>query len=117
MQEPEGKEIRIGDYIIINNTDKPCTRLIAEVVEVDQARNFVRAKYLCKNTNMKECYGRLSEATLISEFGVICGKERDMLKAAQISPSKALYRDGRSRDWQPQGENPIQELRKSERRK
>lgn len=32
-------EIKIGDYVIMNNSDKPCTRLIARVIELPDRSN------------------------------------------------------------------------------
>ena len=63
-------KIQIGDHIIMNDADKPCTRLIAQVIELPEGKDFVRARYICERTNMREPYGRLSGATLVSDFGV-----------------------------------------------
>lgn len=104
--------IGLGDYIIINDADKPCTRLIAEVIHVDHEKDFVRARYICKKTNMRECQGRLSKATLVSAFGVEMSFEENQVTATQVRPSTARYFDEEPRDWQPSGENPTQTLRR-----
>ena len=102
--------IKVGDYVIMNNSDKPCTRLIAQVIELPEGQDFVRGRYICKGTNMRYPYGRLSEATLVSDFGVELFFTGGRVSSEQVNPSAATYRDGRPREWQPGGENPEQEL-------
>jgi len=102
--------IKVGDYVIMNNTDKPCTRLIAQVIELPEGKDFVRGRYICKNTNMRYPQGGLSDATLVSDFGVELFFANGRISSEQVNPSVAKYRDGRPREWQPHGENPEQEL-------
>lgn len=106
--------IKVGDYVIMNNSDKPCTRLIAQVIELPEGKDFVRGRYICKNTNMRYPQGRLSEATLVSDFGVELSVELSLtngkISTEQVRPSVATYSDGKPRQWQPDGENPEQEL-------
>lgn len=109
--------ISIGDYVIMNDADKPCTRLIAQVAELPEGKDFLRARYICERTNMREPYGRLSGATLVSDFGVEMTFEGDTVTTEQVRPSVATYRDGRPREWQPHGENPTQQLFKAKKRK
>lgn len=109
-------KIQIGDYVIINNTDKPCTRLIAVVLDIDIAKDRVRARYICDRVNMREPYGRLSEATLVSDFGVEMTFDGNNVTTAQVRPSIATYRDGKPRAWQPSGENPCQKLYRGRRK-
>lgn len=104
--------IKVGDYVIMNNSDKPCTRLIAQVIELPEGKDFVGGRYICKGTNMRYPYGRLSEATLVSSFGVELFFANGRVSSEQVNPDRcvAKYRDGRPREWQPHGENPEQEL-------
>lgn len=108
--------IQVGDLVIINDSDKPCTRLMARVTELDSVRGFIRAEYVCKRTNMAVCQGGLHRATLVSEFGVEVTFDGDMVSTEQVRPSVATYPDGKARDWQPSGENPMQELRRPGKR-
>jgi len=103
-------KIAIGDYIIINDADKPCTRLIALVTEASQEKDFVRAQYICERVNLRECQGRLSNARLVSDFGVEMAFNGDTVSTEQIRPSIATYPDGEPRNWQPSGESPEQKL-------
>lgn len=103
-------KIQIGDYVIMNEADKPCTRLIAEVIELSNDQNFVRGRYICKNTNMREPYGKLSDVTLVSSFGVEMFFNEEMVGTEQVRPSVAKYQNGAPREWQPSGENPEQKL-------
>lgn len=108
----EQSKIKAGSYVIINYADKPCTRLIAEVIAVDHLHNRVSARYICKDTSMKTCTGRLSEATLVEDFGVDLVFDRDLTVKGIISREPvATYGDGRRRRWQEDGELPVQELR------
>lgn len=108
--------IQIGDLVIINDSDKPCTRLMARVAEVDPVRGFIRAEYICERTNMRECQGSLHRATLVSDFGVEVAFDGNVVSTEQVRPSVATYPDGKPREWQPSGENPTQQLRKSGKR-
>ncbi len=109
--------IKIGDYVIINDADKPCTRLIAKAILVEPERGFIRARYICEQTNMRECQGRLSNATLVSDFGVDLAFEGNTVTATQPRPSVARYPDGEPRDWQPSGENPTQTLYRAKKKR
>lgn len=102
--------ISVGDYIIINDADKPCTRLIALVTEANQEKDFVRAQYICERVNMRECQGRLSNARLVSDFGVEIIFNDHTVYTEQVRPSIATYPDGEPRNWQPSGESPEQKL-------
>lgn len=109
--------IQLGDYVIMNDADKPCTRLIAQVIELPEGRDFVRGRYICERTNMREPYGRLSGATLVSDFGVeLTFNTDDTVTSEQVRPSVATYSDGKPRQWQPHGENPTQPLYKGWKR-
>ena len=109
--------ISIGDYVIMNDADKPCTRLIAQVTELPEGKDFVRARYICERTSMREPYGRLSGATLVSDFGVEITFEGDTVTTEQVRASVATYRDGKPRNWQPHGENPTQKLYRGKAKK
>lgn len=103
-------EIKIGDYVIMNDADKPCTRLIAVVTQVDAEKERVNARYICERVNMREPYGWLGGVTLVSDFGVEMTFNGDTVSTEQLRPSVATYRDGKLREWQPSGENPEQKL-------
>lgn len=107
-----------GDHIIINESDAPQTKLIARVTEIDTAHDRVIATYICAATNMEQCQGRLSEATLLADFGVELHFEGDTVTGIQTRPSQAFYiLDGAPRDWQPGSANPTQKLRLGRARK
>jgi len=103
-------EIQIGDYVIMNDCDKPCTRLIAVVTKVDAEKERVWARYICERVNMREPYGWLGGVTRVSDFGVEIAFNGDMVSTEQVRPSVATYRDGKPREWQPYGEDPEQKL-------
>ena len=111
------KTIKVGDYVIMNDCDKPCTRLIAIVTKVDTEKERVNARYICKRVNMREPYGWLGGVTLVSDFGVEMAFNGDTVSTKQVRPSIATYRDGKPRNWQPSGENPEQKLFKAKSRK
>lgn len=103
-------KINIGDYVIMNDCDKPCTRLIAVVTGIDPEKERVNARYICERVNMREPYGWLGGVTLVSDFGVEMIFNGDTVSTEQVRPSVATYRDGKPREWQPSGENPEQKL-------
>jgi len=102
--------IKVGDYVIMNDTDKPCTRLIAVVTQIDAEKERVNARYICERVNMREPYGRLGGVTLVGDFGIEMTFNGDTVSTEQVRPSVATYRDGKPREWQPSGENPEQKL-------
>lgn len=105
-------EIVIGSHVIQNNTDQPCTRLVAKVVKVEPEKNWIEAEYICRRTRMTRCCGALDRATAVEDFGVELSFVGNTVTAIQLRPSVATYPDGKPRDWQPNGDNPTQELRK-----
>jgi sporulation protein YlmC with PRC-barrel domain len=102
--------VKIGDYVIINDFDKPCTRLIAEVERFEG--ETVIARYVTTGTRMTHCSAHVSQVTPVWKFGVMFELKKGHITAAQISPSKATYRDGKPRNWQPQGEASRVRLRR-----
>ncbi len=100
----------IGEYVIINELDKPCTRLIAQVERIDAEK--VIARYVTNGTRMTHCSAHISEVTPVWKFGVMFEIKGGYISAGQITPSKATYRDGKPRNWQPQGEDSRVKLRR-----
>ena len=109
-------DIKIGDFVIINDADRPCARLIAQVYKVDGW--LMKAKYLSKHTGTKKCWSRAGGTTLVSDFGVniIFNENGTHYTADQVDESKAKYLDGRPREWQPEDTCSTQPLRKWKRK-
>ena len=92
-------KIKIGDLVIINQFDCPCSRLIASVTSVDE--HTVHAEYLSAKTRMREVFSPLSVVTPIDKFGVeLVNTDNGRFYTRQISESLATYLDGTVREWQ-----------------
>jgi len=113
VSTPTKSIIHVGDFVIINETDAPQTKLVARVTKIDPGNDYITAKYICATTHLTKCAGRLSEATLLADFGVELQFEGNMVTGIQTRPSQAFYLDdGAPRDWQPGSAAPTQPLRK-----
>lgn len=55
--------IEVGDYVIINQYDKPCTRLVARVKAINGDK--VVGEYITAETSTVRCTGRLNRATAV----------------------------------------------------
>lgn len=109
--------IKIGDAIIINEADRPCTSLVAIVTAIDTS-GAVSARYLNKKLSTREkdkkqipCIITDSspfEATALCDFGVILFATYDSMGGNSFrcfpdpkNPCVATYgRDGKLRPWQ-----------------
>lgn len=100
----------IGEFVIINEFDKPCTRLIAQVERIEG--ETIVARYVTTGTRMTHCSAHVSEVTPVHKFGVMFEIKGGHISAGQVCASKATYRDGKPRDWQPAGEDSRVKLRK-----
>ena len=94
--------IKINDLVIINEFDRPCTRLIAIVSEIGS--DYILADYICKDTSMGQCDEQPSRVTKIEDFGMKIDIDMDQgaVQVIQVGPSIAKYSDGSIRKWQPE---------------
>lgn len=114
--------IQVGDYVIINEVDCPCARLVAEVTEVRPIRDIidleqyqVKAKYLSGNTSMFECSAGLSRVTKVTDFGVDIVIGDDHFICTRSRDSVATYEDGQIRQWQDNRTIAREPLRRNRR--
>ena len=94
--------IEVGNFVIINECDAPCGKLIAIVEKIKDGT--VYAKYLSKGTNLINCRGPIENCTNIDDFGVEIKFMYKKYLARQVDNSKATYHDGKCRYWQDQSE-------------
>lgn len=93
-------KLAIGMPVIINNVDRPCTRLVAVITNIDNDTGIVHAEYLCKETLMAQCSSQAYRVTPLSEFGVTLIIEKGEMKCDPVKKSTAMYPDGGHRKWQ-----------------
>jgi hypothetical protein len=103
-----------GDAVIVNEYDRPCSRLVAIVVEVDQtgaaycsyANPKIRSAYIDKETQSVKLI-MTYKATLVQDFGVDLEIDTIALATGE-SPYKVIqsplpciakYSDGKPRRW------------------
>jgi len=106
----------VGDCVIVNDIDQPCSRLIAVIV--GQRGEFYDCQYLNADEVFNSCndppmQNRLERATRIEDFGVVLQAGIDNYWCEQVSNSIAKYPDGEARDWQERG-GPYRYLKRSE---
>jgi len=78
--------IKIGSRVIINDVDRPCTRLIAEVFAI--VGQTVKARYINNGERNREVWGTLDYVTDVNDF------TNDKMT------TKAFYPNGKPRVWQ-----------------
>lgn len=104
--------ILIGDLVIINEFDRPCTRLVVLVTQTDG--NYIGGEYVCKNTTCIKVSGRSETAVKLEDFGVnlIYNVPSETVRAVRVGKSRVLYQRGiRIREWQPEMDEEIQKLK------
>lgn len=85
------------NLFIVNRTDRPCERLIAE--QVGDRLYYINPEL---REQWKDRPMSMDDATPVEDFGVICDAKAGILagvKHPDIIPS-AKYSDGRPRKWQ-----------------
>ena len=87
-----------GTAVIINYFDRPYCRLVAVVTLVEYG--VVHVKYLCQEVEQDGCHDLIERVTPISKFGVRLEFGNRTVKTYPESESKAVYADGRPRNWQ-----------------
>lgn len=92
--------MKIGDYIIVNECDRPWTRNINKITQIDVDSGIFHSQYICQDTMVEKYVGRLTAATLVNDFGVKIIFEDDSIGTQIIALSMAKYSDGRTRKWQ-----------------
>ena len=100
------ERIVVGMPVILNDMDRPCTRLVAIVKSIEQpntvSSGIVHARYLTTNTMMKDCSSLLAHTTPLEAFGVELVIVGSQVYGHIIGPSQATYRNGKPREWQPE---------------
>jgi len=96
-------EVAVGNCVIVNDFDCPCSRLIAVVMSV---RNGIRCRYL-NNDILNNSVVIGDNVTPIKDFGVEVFFKRNGGKiifwGKQTGVSVARYKDGKERLWQDRG--------------
>jgi len=113
VKSKQERPIEVRDFVIINEFDKPCTRLVAQVVKIENGR--VTGRYITEETTLEFCTGDIAHATLVSAFGVALNLSDGYVEGIQIGDSSATYPDGRPRLWQPDDHSERYKLREAVR--
>lgn len=97
----------MGDLVIVNELDRPCSRLIAVVLD-DESMNglsgLIRASYIAKEfASRSPMVLPTSRMTRVDSFGVDIRRDGGSCFSVEASPSEALYPDGSVRAWQEDG--------------
>lgn len=84
-------------YVIVNECDRPCERLVAQIVD-DRAFYMMRAL----DEKMKQYDGMdIRSATDVADFGFEIIEDASAVRFRKVDASKATYKnDGNIREWQ-----------------
>jgi hypothetical protein len=84
-------------YYIVNEIDRPCERLIAQM-QVDGTLNYVNPEMRGK----KQYLGMSADdATPVEDFGITLTLHKNGLRGSHDpEKSEATYKDGKERRWQ-----------------
>ena len=93
--------ILLGDLVIFGDFDRPSADMIACVMKIENG--VVHGEYLSERSRRLDSRpaGPPESVTLVERFGVRAEVLPDWIVVKPIGPSKATYRDGRPRSWQP----------------
>jgi hypothetical protein len=91
--------ISIGAFVIVNEIDRPCDRLIAEVIACHEDGETATVRYC--NIEHPEIRVPIKRMCLVSDFGreVYLGGYRALTEPGK-DPSVATYPNGELRKWQ-----------------
>lgn len=97
------RAFRVGDCVILNHVEQPCSKLICVVVKDDG--EFYHCKYLnadkmLDSYNKPPMKNRLPRATKVEDFGVEIKAHDGKYWCEKVGESKATYADGKPRQWQ-----------------
>jgi hypothetical protein len=90
-------KIARGDFVIVDEWDRPHVNLIAEVEDV-LGDNIFYCRYITDYPSRNGC--QVSNPTLVADFGVDLKFEESTVTAIASRDSVATYTDGKPRPWQ-----------------
>jgi hypothetical protein len=99
---PDRKSMKRKTFIICNEHDRPCTKLVAEIIENDPESEYVKARYLTVGSSICTVYARRDRLRYVEDFGVELFFANGTVTGIQTGPSKAAYPNGAPRRWQPE---------------
>lgn len=94
-----GELLRVGTPVIISNSDRPESRMVAVLTSFNDTSGKWNARYLSPKTNMARCWTMYRPTPLI-EFGVTLEMRSMEYRCIQNKESCAVYHDGAPRPWQ-----------------
>lgn len=104
-----GSEVAIGQCVILNDVDQPCTKLVAVVTNI--ANGCVYAVYLSPDINVGrtktgKCSSPIMYVTPLNAFGVRIWRQGNAYRCVpdQTLPITAEYPDRKPRVWQERHE-------------
>ncbi len=95
------QRILLGDLAIFGDIDRPSADMIARVVKIETG--LVHGEYLSerlRRLGMRPVV-RAESVTLVERFGVRAEVLPDWIVVRPIGLSRATYRNGEPRPWQP----------------
>lgn len=103
--------MKVGDLVIRGEADAPTQQTVSIVTEIDGETAKVlyiarRLRKQCRATLLRPNPWPVSELVLVSDFGVkwelkLNSAKEPFLDFEQVEDSKATYKDGVPRKWDP----------------
>lgn len=103
------RRFKVGDCVILNETEQPCGRLVCVVTGDADAGGFYQCQYLNADPALNSycnppMRNRLLKATLVEDFGVDLLFKDGEYWCDPVRESVATYSDGSLRKWQEYGD-------------
>jgi hypothetical protein len=94
--------VQVGSMVIVNEFDRPCPDLVAQVLEIDQDQNKAVVRYISFEIDRSPFSVPLNRLTSVEMFGVSVARRKNWYTIARVCESNARYPDGKIRHWQDQ---------------
>lgn len=101
--------VHVGDFVIVNEMDRPCTRLVAKVLSVEDFP-MITCVYLSANTSVRIYQAHVSTLTNIFDFGCEIAFYKRTYRCREVEASQAKYHHGGIRKWQEEQGDVTQPL-------
>ena len=107
--------IEVGDYVIVNDIDRPCEKLIAKVIQVkldDKNKKIYASRYINARVS-KEYKNKILTCTptKVESFGqkveIFTDIQKYRVTEDHLQEKIATYADGKLREWQGSNEREL----------
>ena len=92
--------MRKKTFIIANEFDRPCSKLVAVIIGQAENETVVDVQYIPRDTHQLDFQAVTKRMTFVEDFGIELEFSNGEVSAVKVGPSKATYSNGKPREWQ-----------------